>query len=147
MRKSSDFAFDECVTELRAACRLPIDESALETVLGSLRYNFERHLDHPTGGKRWADHGQRVRDSARHLGAFANFFANHVGATVVGLDELTSAFKVIRADCTIQSSASPLASEFCCSPPESCNEAPLDTGPAEDFLAALAPRPRLARVG
>jgi hypothetical protein len=147
MRKLSDVAYDECVRELTAACRLPIDESALETVIGHLRFNFERHLDHPAGGKRWADHGQRVRNSARHLGAFADFFGNHVGATMVGLDELTSAFSVIRADCTIQASISPLAYEYCCDPGY-CNDAPLDYGPAEEFLEALAPsRPRLARAG
>jgi hypothetical protein len=147
MRKLSDVAYEECVRELKAACRLPIDESALETVIGRLRVNFERHVDHPSGGKRWADYGQRVRNSARHLGAFAEFFANHVGATEVGLDELISAFKVIRADCTIQASITPLAYEFCCEEGY-CNDTSLDYGPAEEFLEALAPsRPRLARVG
>jgi hypothetical protein len=146
MSKLSDIAFDEILTEIKAACRLPIDEGALDTVIGRLRVNFEQHLDHPAGGKRWADHGQRVRNSARHLGAFAEFFGNHVGATVVGFDELTSAFKIIRADCTIQASISPLAYEYCCEC--GCNGQPPCDSVAEDFLEALAPsRPRLARAG
>lgn len=148
MWKLSDIAFEECVTELKAACRMPIDESALESVIGRLRSNFQRHLDQPAGWKRWADYGQRVRNSARHLGAFADFFGNHAGASVVGSDELTSALKVIRAECIIQASVRPLAAEFCCSPPETCNEAPLDTQPAEDFLNAMVPsKRRLARAG
>jgi hypothetical protein len=146
MTKLSDLAFDEILTEIKAGCRLPIDEAALETVIGRLRVNFERHLDdHPAGWKRWGDSGQRVRNYARHLGAFADFFAGHVGATVVGADELTSAFKIIRADCTIQASITPFAMEFCCEEGY-CNDA--SDSAAADFLESLAPsRPRLARAG
>lgn len=145
MRKLSDLAFDEILTEIKAACHLPIDEAALDTVIGRLRVNFERNLDHPAGWKLWGDAGQRVRNYARHLGAFADFFAGHVGATVVGTDELTSAFKIIRADCTIQASITPFSAEFCCEEGY-CNDA--SDSAAADFLETLAPSlPRLARAG
>lgn len=145
MRRLSDIAVNECVGELRAACRLPIEQPALDTVIGWLRPNFERILDHASGGKRWADHGQRVRDNARHLGAFADFFANHVGATIVGVDELKPAFQMIRADCTIQASIGPFSFEYCCDPDCTCNPDPclteeaFDVRVAEEFLRRIAP--------
>ena len=37
MKRMPDTAIKECVTELRAACRLPIEEAALETLVGWLR--------------------------------------------------------------------------------------------------------------
>jgi len=66
MRRLPDIAIRECVGELRAACRLPIDQEALGVLIERLRPNFERILAHPDGVKRWADHGQRMR---RFLGA------------------------------------------------------------------------------
>lgn len=102
MTRLPDLAIRECLGELRAACRIPIDELALETVVGWLRPNFEQILGHPDGGNRWADHGQRMRDNARHLGAFADFFGSHAGSQTIGLDELKRAFQIVRADCTVR---------------------------------------------
>ncbi|MPY89220.1 MAG: hypothetical protein GEU99_15005 [Luteitalea sp.] len=136
MRKMSDIAVKQCVVELRAACRLPIDELALDTLVGWLRPNFEQILDCRDGRKRWADHGQRMRDNARHIGAFADFFGSHVGATTVGLDELKRAFQIVRGACTVRANSGPDASEDC-----AAGRAPLDTGPIEEFLRAGRPAP------
>ena len=111
MRRLPDIAIKECVRELRAACRLPIDESALATLVDWLRPNFERILGHPEGGKRWADHGQRMRDNGRHLGAFADFFGKDREA--IGLDELTRAFEIVQADCTVRAERTVVAWEYC----------------------------------
>src|SRR5437773_9241268 len=73
MKRLPDIAIKECVRELRAACRLPIDQAALDLVVDWLRPNFELSLAHPEGGRRWADHGHRMRDNARYRGAFADF--------------------------------------------------------------------------
>src|SRR4051812_14681084 len=93
MKRMPDTAIKECVTELRAACRLPIEEAALEKLVGWLRPNFERILGHPDGPKRWADHGQRMRDNARHLGGFADFFASHAEARSIDAEALQRAFQ------------------------------------------------------
>jgi hypothetical protein len=132
MKRLPDIAIKECLTELRAACRLPIDPPALETVVGWLRPNFEQILAHPEGGRRWADHGQRMRDNARHLGAFADFFGSHTGADRIGLEELTRAFAVIRADCTVRAGGAPVAYQY-------CRNAPVSATGAEEFLQAAAP--------
>jgi hypothetical protein len=134
MKKMSDVAVRECVAELRAACRLPIDQPALDTVVGWLRPNFERILDHPDGVKRWGDHGQRMRDNARHLGGFADFFGSHAESNTIGIEELKRAFQIIRADCTVRAERTPVAWEY-------CNKAPVDAAPAEAFLRAAAPEP------
>jgi hypothetical protein len=129
MRKLSEAAIDECASELRAACRRPIEPAALETLFGWLRPNFERILDHPDGAARWSDHGQRMRDNGRHVGALADFFGNHADAGVVGIDELTHAFEMVRAVCTVG------AEDGQC-------ETRVDDGPAATFLRALAEMPR-----
>jgi hypothetical protein len=136
MRRLPDIAIKECLVELRAACRLPIDEPALETVVGWLRPNFERILGNPEGPRRWADHGQRMRDNARHLGGFADFFASHAEVDRIGITELTRAYEMIRADCTVRSERTPVAWEYC-NPPKP----PGVFTPAEDFLRAMAPTP------
>ncbi len=82
MKRLPEIAMKECVGELRAACRLPIDEAALEKMLDPLRHNFERILANPDGVKRWADHGQRMRNNGRHLGALADFFGDRAGSWV-----------------------------------------------------------------
>ena len=128
-------AIRECVVELRAACRRPIDQAALDTLVGWLRPNFERILGHPEGAKRWADHGYRMRDNARYIGAFADFFAGP-GGSAVGLEELKRAFQVVRADCTVRADSRPLAYEYCYPPPTG-----LETNAAEEFLRAVAPLP------
>jgi hypothetical protein len=135
--KMSEVAINECVLELRAACRHPIDESALETMLGWVRPNFERILDRLDGRKRWAEVGPRVRENGRHLGAFADFFASHLGAPVVGIEELTHAITMTRADCTVRAERTPVAWEFC--PP-----APVNLRAAQEFLRTIAPVPELA---
>jgi hypothetical protein len=58
MKRFPEIALKECISEFRAACRLPIDEEGVELVAGWLRPNFERILGHSDGGKRWADHGR-----------------------------------------------------------------------------------------
>jgi len=80
-------------------------------MLDPLRPNFERILGHPDGVKRWADHGQRMRNNGRHLGALADFFGDRAG--VVGEDALMRAFQLIREDCTVRAELTPLAFEYC----------------------------------
>jgi hypothetical protein len=116
MRRLPEIALKECVGELRAACRLPIDEAALQKMLDPLRPNFERILGHPDGVKRWADHGQRMRNNGRHLGALADFFGDRAG--VVDAEALARAFALVRQDCTVRAEATPLAYEYCRPLPE-----------------------------
>lgn len=134
MKRLPDIAIKECVTELRAACRLPVEEPALDVIVDWLRPNFERILGHPEGARRWADHGQRMRDNARHLGGFADFFGSHAGVRAIGVEELKRALQVVRADCTVRAERTPLAFEY-------CTGLPLDTASAEEFLQAVAPVP------
>lgn len=136
-RALSDVAIDECVSELRAACRRPIEPAALETVVEWMRPNFARILDRIDGGKRWADHGQRLRNNSRHLGALADFFASHADAEAVGIGELGAAVTMLRADCTTRAERTPVAWEY-------CSGAPVDATAAEAFLRAIAPEPELA---
>ncbi len=135
-RTLSDVAIDECVGELKAACRRPIDAAALETVVDWMRPNFERILDRIDGGKRWADHGQRLRTNSRHLGALADFFSSHADVAVVGLDELSAAVTLLRADCTTRAERTPVAWEY-------CSDAPVNATAAEIFLRTLTPEPAL----
>ena len=116
MRRLPDIAIRECVGELRAACRLPIDQAALEKLIDRLRPNFERILGHPDGTRRWADHGQRMRDNGRHLGALADFYAGRAG--VVDEPALMRAFDAIHEDCTVRAESLPLAYEYCRDPPD-----------------------------
>jgi hypothetical protein len=134
MKRLPDVAMKECLQELRAACRLPIDQAGINLLTEWLRPNFERILAHPEGGRRWADHGQRMRDNARYLGAFADFFASHTSAETVGVEELKRAFAVVRADCTVRAERTPLAYEY-------CREVPLDASDAEAFLHSVVPIP------
>src|SRR3954449_5938657 len=76
MTKMSEVAITECVLELRAACRRPVNQLALDTLLGWVRPDFERILDRTDGRTRWAQLGPRVRETGRHLGALADFFAS-----------------------------------------------------------------------
>jgi hypothetical protein len=141
MTKMSEIAVNECVAELRAACRRPIDESALDTIVGWLRPQFEKILDRIDGPRRWSDHGRRVRENSRHLGTLADFFSHHVDAEVVGINALTRAITLVRADCTTKAERVPLAWEY-------CNAAPVNVKPAEEFLRSIAPLPeRVRRAG
>jgi hypothetical protein len=98
----ADIAIAECVEELRAACRRPIDLTALDTVVGWLRPQFDQILDCAEGRARWADHGQQMRDNGRHLGALADFFGHQSNAPVVSLAELAQAFDLVRGACRVR---------------------------------------------
>jgi hypothetical protein len=136
MTSMSEFAINECVSELRAACRRPVEDAALDTMLGWMRPQFQKLLDRSDGAKRWASHAQSVRESGRHIGALADFFAHHFDSDIVGIEELTAAVKLVRADCTVRAERMPLAFQY-------CGGAPVDTRLAEEFLQVLAPVPEL----
>jgi len=141
MTKMSELAINECVAEMRAACRRPIDPLALEMVTDWVRADFARMLDRIDGPQRWAEAGARVREVGRHLGAFADFFASREEATTVSYDALVSAVTLARADCTVRAERTPLAMEFCPS-------APVNVRAAQEFLRAMAPAPELVeKVG
>jgi hypothetical protein len=139
--KMSETAINEITLELRAACRHAIDERALDTMFSWVRPEFERILDRLDGKKRWADVGPRVREAGRYLGAFADFFASHTGAPVIGLDQLTQAMAMMRADCTVRAERTPVAWEF-------CPRVPVDVRAAQEYLRTIAPVPALvSRAG
>src|SRR5262245_41525585 len=98
MTKMSDVAIRECVAELCAAARRPIDPAVVDTVVGWRRPQFEKILDRLDGPKRWVEHGERLRENSRHFGSLADFFACHADAAVIGIEELSHAMKLIRAD-------------------------------------------------
>jgi hypothetical protein len=133
MRRLPDIAIRECLGELHAACRLPIDQPALEALVERLRHNFDRILAHPDGLKRWADHGQRMRDNARHLGALADFYGNRDG--FVGMHAIERAFQAVREDCTVRAESRPIAFEYC-RPPD-----PLDSEVRDERTDARVPEP------
>jgi hypothetical protein len=140
MTRVSDIAINECVIEMRAACRKPIDQSALETVIGWVRPEFERILDRPEGKARWAEFGTRVRETGRYVGTLADFFASHGEVSIVGIDELSNAMKLTRADCTVRAERTPVAVQLC--PPS----ARLDIRSAEVFLRSVAPARELVSL-
>jgi hypothetical protein len=139
MMKMSEIAINECVLEMRAASRRPIDQAALDVIVGWMRPNFERILDRLDGKRRWADVGPRLRENARHLAAFADFLASHVEADAIGIEELTGGVTLMRADCTVRAERTPVAWEF-------CPKAPVDVRAAQEFLRAIAPQPELELV-
>jgi hypothetical protein len=102
----SDIALNECVAELRAACRRPISETALERLLEALRPNFRQILDRPEGKAHWTDHGQHMRDNGRYLGALADFFSYQTDVDVVGDTQLIQAFAMVEAACLVGAPAS-----------------------------------------
>lgn len=138
MTKMSEIAIRECVEELRAGSRRPIDASAVDTVVAWLRPEFERILDRADGGRRWADHGARVRETSRHMGTLADFFGHHADTAEVGTEQLTQAVKMIRADCTLRAERTPMAFKY-------CPKAEVDSRAAEIFLREIAPVPHLVR--
>ena len=111
MRRLPDIAMRECFGELRAACRLPIDEAALQALMERVRPNFERILGHPDGPRRWSDHGQRMRDNGRYVGTMAEFYVNR--DRMVSTEALNRAFAAVREDCTVRAESTPLAYEYC----------------------------------
>jgi hypothetical protein len=139
MTNVSDIAISECVAELRAASRRPVDPAALQTVVGWMRPQFELILDRADGGKRWAEHGPRLRENSRHLGALADFFGSHFESEIVGIEELTAAVKMVRADCTVRAERTPLAYYY-------CPKAQVNVREAEEFLHSLAPARALVGV-
>lgn len=136
MKRLSEIALNECIVELRAACRLPIEPVALETMMSWVRPQFAEILDHPDGRKRWADHGQQMRDNGRYIGAFADFFARHTDAARVGTEEIRRAFEMVKADCTVRGEQTPLNYIY-------CSRTALDATPAEEFLRAITRSPEL----
>lgn len=137
MRTVSEVAIKECVAELEAACRRPIDPVALDTMVSWMRPSFERILDRTDGGRRWAEHGQRMRENSRHLGMLADFFGSHSGQALVGLEELTPAVAMMKADCTTKAERTAFAWQY-------CKDAPVNSIAAEQFLRTVAPLPELA---
>jgi hypothetical protein len=117
----SEFAMSECVAELRAACRRPIHEPALERLLDTLRPNFRQILDRPEGKAHWTDHGRHMRDNGRYLGALADFFGYQADVDVIGEAQLSQAFAMVEAACRVG--------------------APTDTKPHEPAAARTAERP------
>jgi hypothetical protein len=107
MASMSDFAIEECVAELRAACRRPIDDAALETLLDWLRPNFRQILDRPEGKAHWTDHGLHMRDNGRYMGALADFFGYQADVSIVGTGELMQAFTMVEAACRVGAPAGP----------------------------------------
>ena len=99
---------NECVAELRAACRRPIDGSALQRLLEALRPNFRQILDRPEGKAHWTEHGQHMRDNGRYLGALADFFSYQADVEIVGDTQLIQAFAMVEAACRV---GAPAASE------------------------------------
>lgn len=141
MSKMSEIAIRECVAELHAGSRRPIDASAVDTLVAWLRPNFEKNLDRLDGPRRWTEHGARVRETSRHIGTLADFFGSHAGVARITLGELSNAMKLIGADCTVRAERVPLALKYC--PTDA-----IDTTSAEAFLRGLATSPeQAARVG
>ncbi len=106
MINMSELAINECVAELRAACRRPINEPALQRLLEALRPNFRQILDRPDGKAHWTDHGQHMRDNGRYLGALADFFSYQTDVDVVGDTQLIQAFAMVEAACRVGAPAS-----------------------------------------
>jgi len=101
MASMSEFAIQECVAELRAACRRPIDEAALETLVDWLRPNFRQILDRPEGQAHWTDHGPQMRNNGRYVGALADFFGYQADVAIVGASQLMQAFTMVEAACRV----------------------------------------------
>jgi hypothetical protein len=97
----SESAMQECVTELRAACRRPIDESALDALLATLRPQFQEILDRHEGRGHWTDHGRQMRDNARYIGCLADFLSYRADTDIVGPRELMEAFAMVRDACRV----------------------------------------------
>jgi hypothetical protein len=97
----SEVALGECVVELRAACRRPVDEAALERLLDRLRPNFRQILDRPDGKAHWTEHGQHMRDNGRYLGALADFFGYQADVAIVVDRQLMQAFAMVEAACRV----------------------------------------------
>jgi hypothetical protein len=103
----SDVAITECLAELRAACRRPIDEPALDRLIDTLRPNFRQILDRPEGRTHWTDHGKHMRDNGRYLGALADFFSYQADVEVVGPNQLMQAFSWVESACRVGAPEAP----------------------------------------
>jgi hypothetical protein len=103
----SEFAIKECVAELRAACRRPIDEAALDRLLDWLRPTFRDILDRPEGKAHWTDHGHHMRDNGRYIGALADFFSYQADIDIVGANQLMQAFGMVETACRVGAPDSP----------------------------------------
>jgi len=101
VRSVSELAIEECVMELRAACRRPIDEAALDALLEWLRPSFQQVLDRPDGRLHWADKGQHMRDNGRYMGSLADFFSYEADVPTAGASQLERAFTMVRDACRV----------------------------------------------
>ena len=101
MISMSEVAIRECIAEVRAACRRPIDDAALERLFDWLRPNFRQILDRPEGKVHWTDRGAHMRDNGRYLGALADFFSYQADVPIVGDRELKKAFAMVEAACRV----------------------------------------------
>ena len=98
-KKLSQSAIEECLRELRAACRMPIDDAAIDAADRLMRPQFEKLLDNAKGAQQWAVDGPLMRDNGRFVGTFAEFFANRQSKSSVGAGELMAAIQIVRAQC------------------------------------------------
>ena len=98
MAKSND-AMNECKAWIRAACKSPMVEGALDQVLEPLRDKFQMRLDGADGPKTWADDTPKMRDNGRYMGVFAEFFAQ--GEPAVTVKHLEAALCLVSAKCTV----------------------------------------------
>jgi hypothetical protein len=108
MTRLSERALEECVAELRAACRRPIDDAALTTLLDWIRPVFGEILDRPDGNTYWSDCGQHMRNNGRYVGGLADFISHQADVDVVGASELMQAFTMVRDACRVGAEGSRL---------------------------------------
>jgi hypothetical protein len=104
-QRLSERAIGECLTELHAACRRPVDAEAVAQLVESLRAAFEGILDNPDGRVRWAEHGYLMRNNGRHIGSLADFLANAANVDNVNRTHLLSAFDLVRTACRVGANA------------------------------------------
>jgi hypothetical protein len=101
MTRFSELAMEECVEELRAACRRPIEETALQTLIEWVRPQFTEILDRPEGRTYWSDCGHHMRNNGRYIGGLADFLSHQSDVDVVGASELMQAFTMVRDACRV----------------------------------------------
>jgi len=93
-------AREECRREIKAACRIGLDASTLDSFMDRFMGNFKRLCtDDEAGNKFWARIGQNMRDNGRYIGTFADFFARNKKPAVVSLDDLNLSLILVRALC------------------------------------------------
>lgn len=101
MATLAEQAREECRREIKAACRIALDDETLDKFMDRFSGNFTRLCsDDPAGQKFWARVGQNMRDNGRYIGTFADFFSrNRRPAPKVTLDDLNLGLIMVRALC------------------------------------------------